>query len=244
MRICTKCDIEKSLDKYSKSKKNKLGLRAQCKECDRNYRLDNSKSIKDYQKKYSLENRENSIKYLKNYRVENRKYLKEKAKYNRIRDVDIIKLRSKKYYKENKKKLLEKSKKYYKENKKEIVEKGRIYRKEKRNNDPLFKLECNIRRLILHSFSKNITEKSLKTKKILGCSIQYFKNHLESKFEPWMNWQNRGLFNGKNNYGWDLDHIVPISSAKTKEELIKLNHYSNFQPLCGYINRCVKKDKT
>ena len=42
-------------------------------------------------------------------------------------------------------------------------------------------------------------------------------------------------------YGWDLDHIIPVSSAKTEEELIKLNLYENFQPLCSKINRDLKK---
>jgi hypothetical protein len=66
--------------------------------------------------------------------------------------------------------------------------------------------------------------------------------YIESKFESWMNWDNRGKFNGELNYGWDLDHIVPISSAVTEEDIIKLNHYTNFQPLCSYINRVIKKN--
>jgi hypothetical protein len=66
---------------------------------------------------------------------------------------------------------------------------------------------------------------------------------LEDKFQPWMTWENRGLYNGELSYGWDIDHIIPISSAKTEEEIIKLNHYSNLQPLCSKINRDIKKDK-
>jgi hypothetical protein len=38
-----------------------------------------------------------------------------------------------------------------------------------------------------------------------------------------MNWQNHGE--------WHFDHIYPVSLAKNEEELIKLNHYTNFQPL-------------
>ena len=34
-----------------------------------------------------------------------------------------------------------------------------------------------------------------------------------------MNWENYGLYNGELNYGWDIDHIIPISSAKTEEEV-------------------------
>ena len=85
--------------------------------------------------------------------------------------------------------------------------------------------------------------KGLRTKDILGCSFEEFKIYIESKFEDWMTWENKGLYNGEYNHGWDLDHIIPISSAKTEEEVYKLNHYSNFQPLCSKINRYDKKDR-
>ena len=58
-----------------------------------------------------------------------------------------------------------------------------------------------------------------------------------------MTWENRGLYNGELDYGWDIDHIVPICSAKTEEDVIKLNHYTNLQPLCSYTNRVIKGDK-
>ena len=58
-----------------------------------------------------------------------------------------------------------------------------------------------------------------------------------------MNWDNYGLYNGELDYGWDLDHIIPISSAKTEEDIIRLNHYTNLQPLCSKTNRDIKKDK-
>lgn len=77
----------------------------------------------------------------------------------------------------------------------------------------------------------------------MGCTYLEVKNHLESKFEPWMSWENYGKYNGELNYGWDIDHIIPLSSAKTEEELLKLFHYSNLQPLCSYTNRYVKKNK-
>ena len=57
-----------------------------------------------------------------------------------------------------------------------------------------------------------------------------------------MNWDNYGLYNGKKDYGWDIDHIIPLSKAKIEDDVIKLNHYTNLQPLCSYINRIVKKD--
>jgi len=39
------------------------------------------------------------------------------------------------------------------------------------------------------------------------------------------------------NYGdWHIDHIIPISSAKNNDEVYKLNHYTNFQPLWALDN--------
>jgi hypothetical protein len=42
-----------------------------------------------------------------------------------------------------------------------------------------------------------------------------------------MTLENHGQGSGK----WNIDHIIPISSARTEEEIYKLNHYTNFQPL-------------
>jgi hypothetical protein len=58
-----------------------------------------------------------------------------------------------------------------------------------------------------------------------------------------MNWENKGKIGTDLNIGWDLDHIIPLSSAKTEEEILKLNHYTNFQPLCSYTNRYIKRSK-
>ena len=57
-----------------------------------------------------------------------------------------------------------------------------------------------------------------------------------------MNWDNHGKYTGNYNETWNIDHIIPISSAKTREEIYKLNHFSNLQPLCSKKNQD-KKDK-
>lgn len=81
-----------------------------------------------------------------------------------------------------------------------------------------------IRSLISVSFKNKFTKKSKKTKEILGCSFLEFKIHIENLFDENMSWKNYGKY-------WQLDHIIPISWAINKEELYKLNHYTNFQPL-------------
>ena len=40
----------------------------------------------------------------------------------------------------------------------------------------------------------------------------------------------------------DVDHIIPLASTTNEDELLKLNHYTNLQPLCSYHNRFIKKD--
>ena len=52
--------------------------------------------------------------------------------------------------------------------------------------------------------------------------------HIESQFEPWMTWDNHGE--------WHIDHIIPLASATTKEEIKKLCHYTNLQPLLAEEN--------
>ncbi len=117
------------------------------------------------------------------------------------------------------------------------------WKKNKRQSDPLFALQECISSSIKSSLNRKGFSKNKRSKEILGCDITEFKSYLESKFEKWMTWDNRGLYNGKLNYGWDIDHIIPISSATTLEEVLILNHYSNLQPLCSKINRDIKINK-
>ena len=131
---------------------------------------------------------------------------------------------------------------YDKENRGKINEYVRAYRNKRKQTDPLFKLKRNVRQSIRGGLKRQGWYKNNKTTKILGCSFEYFKEYIENKFDVWMNWDNHGLYNGSEKFGWDLDHIIPISSAKSFEDIIRLSHYSNYQPLCSKKNRDIKKD--
>ena len=62
-----------------------------------------------------------------------------------------------------------------------------------------------------------------------------------------MNWDNKGNVNGviasTINQSWDIDHIIPLATATCEADVIRLNHYTNLQPLCSYTNRYIKADK-
>lgn len=159
----------------------------------------------------------------------------------RKKNKNKIKKANKSYYSNNK----EVYQKWYKKNKSKIKKQRQQYIANKRTNNEIFKFKEDIKTLIRMSFNRKSLKKNIKSNLILGCSIKEFREYIESKFEPWMNWNNRG--NPKDgilelNKTWDLDHIIPLSTAKTKEDIIRLNHYTNFQPMCSYTNRYIKSD--
>jgi len=136
------------------------------------------------------------------------------------------------------------NRKYRAENNKILKEKDRTWKQNRLSNNPLVKLRFRISNNISVSLKRNGGKKLTKTTDILGCSFDDFRKHIESLWESWMNWENYG--NPKDgiyqpNKTWDLDHITPSSKATSEEEILKLNHYSNFQPLCSYNNRFIKK---
>jgi hypothetical protein len=132
-------------------------------------------------------------------------------------------------------------KEHYENNKEDRNRQNREWSKQKCLTDPLFRLKKNIRSSISHMFKSKGHIKKSQTTDILGCSFEDFKLYLESKFEPWMTWENYGKYNGELNYGWDIDHIIPMSSSLNEGDIIRLNHYTNLQPLCSHINRDIKK---
>jgi hypothetical protein len=184
-----------------------------------------------------------SKEYKKEYYENNKDKIKKGKKEYRENNKDKIKEYDKEYKQNNKDKVKEYGKEYRGNNKDKMKEYNKEYSKVRRQSDSLYKLTTNIRNLLKQSFRLKGYTKKTKSYKILGCTYDEFKLYIESQWDEWMNWDNYGKYNGEERYGWDLDHIIPLSSGKCEEDIIRLNHHSNIQPLCSYINRCVKKDK-
>ena len=121
-------------------------------------------------------------------------------------------------------------KKYNKEHSKERYQKHKKRMKE----DEVYRLKHKMRNIIGSSFRRRNLRKNNKTELILGCSFEDFKKHIESKFEVGMTFDNYGE--------WEIDHIIPLATAHTTEDVEKLCHYSNLQPLWSKDNR-LKSDK-
>lgn len=159
------------------------------------------------------------------------KYVKKGRRCNPNFDMKSYQKEYRKVYNEKNKDIIrEKRRKNYIDNKDRYLEYSNQYNKRRRMEDPIFKMRGNIRNLIKNSFLRKFTGKSKKTIEILGCDFNTFSEYIYSMFDDNMTWDNYGIY-------WEIDHIIPISSANTIEELIRLNHYSNLRPLKKEDNR-------
>jgi len=100
----------------------------------------------------------------------------------------------------------------------------RDYQRKKLKEEPLYKISRNLRCRMWHAIKNKGWDKKNKLNEYIGCSPKELFNYIEEKFNENMTWENYGSY-------WHLDHIVPLDSAKTIEELEKLSHYKNLQPL-------------
>ena len=117
------------------------------------------------------------------------------------------------------------------EPKKPNKEKAREYRRRYTKN-PEIKFKCQTRTMIYNAFTRacrGVYKKNIRTEVILGCTLDEFVLHISSQFTEGMTIQNYG--------SWHIDHIKPLALAKTHEEIVKLNHHTNLQPLWAIDNR-------
>lgn len=190
---------------------------------------------KEYLKAYYQANREKMLQQASEYQK-----TKTQKGQTKVYDEET-KHKRKLYYLANKDKIKQREKEYREANKDKINERDR----KNWNEKPIVRMSSNIRRNVLHSIKNSGFKKLTRTEQILGCTFDELKIYLESKFEDWMNWDNYG--NPKDgilelNKTWDIDHIIPLSTATCEADIIKLNHYTNLQPLCSYYNRNIKRD--
>lgn len=130
-----------------------------------------------------------------------------------------------KHYINNKEKIIKRSTERYKNNKEYIRIKVNRRTKVRKEEDPVFKLKYTTRRLIQMSFKRRGLKKNSKTEQILGCSLEHFRKHIEKQLPIGKTLKDLGY------YGYHIDHIIPLATATTVEEVIKLCHYTNLQPL-------------
>lgn len=113
-------------------------------------------------------------------------------------------------------------------NKRKSLDKANKLKRHKVANDPLFAVIGRCRSRVNQVFRINGYTKRSRTYEIIGCSYEFLMGYIESQFKLGMSWENRSE--------WHIDHIIPLASAKTEEDVIRLNHYTNLQPLWATDN--------
>lgn len=210
---CKKCGQPKNLTEFNKAPTNKDGYQKTCKKClyeINKLRYFNTKEYKNKNSKRNFIRYKNDISYRKHQNLNSKKFKDAHPDYDknwRIKNREKI----------NKN---QRERKIY----------NKIAARKYRKNNPIVKIKESIRSRI-NCFLRNKSKSSIT---YLGCDIKFYKEYLESKFTPEMNWDNYG----RNKY-WEIDHIIPCSKfdLTKEEELYKAFHYTNTQPLTITLNR-------
>lgn len=225
MKKCNTCEIEKPYEDFTKEKLAKDGYKNKCKLCiakaSKEKYAANPEARKEYEAKWRAKNvdkctaktyrwRENNSEqwsdYRKKYYQENKSRITEQKKITYLKHKQRYNAIMRKYHKDNHTSLMQK-------------------RKERMDASPLLQFKERIRCLIKNSFYRLKHNKARKTNEILGADWETVKAHFISQFKDGMTWE--AFIAGEIH----VDHIQPLASATSEEELIALCHYTNLQPL-------------
>lgn len=254
INTCKACKVLITKQHYLKNREKKLAYAKEYREAHKdeldeyfaNYRAENSDERRAYSRKYHEEHRDEDNAKKRVYRQAHREeFSKRDKEYARTHKEQIAK-RYKEWAKEHAEQLAEYNKQYRSINAEEIRVKRQAYDKKhrkritasyikRRNDDPLFKLSTQVRGLIRASLKKKGYKKDSHTYEILGCDYANFFEHLKTTW--------------RNNYGtewqgedYHIDHIIPLATAKTRQEVIDLCYYKNLQMLTPRDNLVKNKN--
>lgn len=212
----------------------------QCPVCSREtkakYRENNLDRLKEKDANRYQQNRESITEHAKKYREQNRDILKQRNAEQYHKNKDIRKEYQKLYYNNNK----DKARAYYDKNIESIKQKMLEYRinnkeyfynyeKMRMENDLMFKFKKRMRLLIKNSFNRKNYSKTSKTCEALGCDFETALAHLIQTAI-----KNYGIYDAETTY--HIDHIIPLATATTEAEVIRLCHISNLQYLTAEDN--------
>ncbi len=221
---CTTCGKVKELIEFV-FRNDTNSHRKQCKECTseqrKKYYIDNIDKIK----KKLFENKETIHEKNKIWRENNKEKIAEKKRLDRIENPEKYAEYYKTYYDKNKEKRAKNSKDWYLKNKEKVVKRSIKRNKKIREESLDIRIRDSLRARVRIALKG--TTKSKNTAKLIGCSVEELKQHLEKQFTKGMTWDNYGY------YGWHIDHIKPcakfdLTDSKQQAECFS---WKNLQPL-------------
>ena len=208
-KVCSRCGVEKLVAEFTIQVCRADGLRYNCKQCDKVYRQTDPDKKKASDARYREKNHDKILAQMSKYNTEHRDAISVQKAKNRAANRERIAVRDSAYYRVHRDELLAKSKAYGKKNRNEIT----AHQRERRKKDSVLRFNHGIRSLIAQSFKRRGFRKNSKTAQILGCSIEDARIRI-------------GWFPGCR-----IHHIVPMETARTMEDVIRLNHHTNLVAL-------------
>jgi len=189
--LCKACDQDKSEGNFYKTNK------STCKDCLKIKGKQWRES--GYDKKYYEQNKNKILDRKKKYREDNPEKIKEIQKRCREKNRDKIAAAKREYNRKNK-------------------HKRAAHMRKRRKEDSRFRLYGNFSSQIWFALKEKKAKR--KWEALVGYSLQDLITHLESLWEPWMNWDNYGNPNKDQTNCWHIDHIIPQSAFdfKTPED--------------------------
>lgn len=124
---------------------------------------------------------------------------------------------------------------YREQNYEKFLQLAKDWQRREYENNPAFRIKKHAQGRIRVAMKDTTGSRKLpkSASKLLGCSWEEFRRHIESQFKPGMTWDNYGRG------GWEVDHIKPIErfDLTDPKQLTDCFHYSNLQPLWWQENR-------
>lgn len=237
IKFCKYCEKWKPLSEYYRNTQRPGGLMYKCKDCakeyNRRWREKNHERMMRRQREYYLENLDKIRAYDKERYWANRDEVLARCARYRATHVDERKAYNKKRYWANKDELNAKTKAYRDANKEHVralaratYHRNKAHRskqvRERYHADPVFKLKMQARGMLRRSFRRKGRRKDNHSPAILGCSLDFFVEYLK---QTWLD-EYGTEWNGQPCH---IDHIIPLITVNTEEEIKKLCHYTNLR---------------
>lgn len=106
----------------------------------------------------------------------------------------------------------------------------------RRKANPSAAMQARLSRLHRHALAMVGAIKTSATFEQLGYTVEEFVVHIERQFTKGMGWHNMNQ--------WQIDHVVPVSTAKTEADVIALNQLPNLRPMWAPENNAKKDRRT
>lgn len=168
--------------------------------------------------------------------VKNRERVLKRQKARREANPELFRERAKRYREKNVELFNTRSREYYSNNKESVIKRTMAYKVARYSSDPVYALGVNIKSRVNEAIKAVNGRKSKRSNKYVGCTWAELAHHIERQFLNGMTWENKG--------DWHIDHIIPLASAKTIEDLEPLLHFTNLRPLWATDNHQKSSKRT